>query len=149
MSAQRLSAASERAAQPEDGFELDAVNSILSWDSNSIPFRKQVWLPEASEFMQQLQQLTQSPDGCGRGEGPDNALPPITPYVIMRVGRVPVGPYTTGLTRRCDPHSRQGRQSRGNTSGDHGPVVAGTSLKAAVYALQSQVIRCGYIRPLR
>jgi hypothetical protein len=59
---------------PASGLSARDAHSVVHGlaidpDSNSIPLRKQVWLPETSEFVQQLQQLTQSPDGVGRREG--------------------------------------------------------------------------------
>ncbi|MDF2996488.1 MAG: aldolase [Xanthobacteraceae bacterium] len=68
---------------------------------------------------------------------PENAIPPITPYVVMRVGRVPVVPYT----HPGDPAVRPLILERAPDHaaillGNHGPVVAGASLEAAVFAAE-------------
>ena len=68
---------------------------------------------------------------------PENVIPPLTAYYVMRVGTLPLIPYF-----------RPGDQKLGEAIGqfagkhssvllaNHGPVVAGTSLDAAVYAIE-------------
>ena len=66
-----------------------------------------------------------------------DAIPPITPYVVMRVGRVPVVDYIR-------PGSADIRPLIENIAADHaaallqnhGPIVTGTSLEAAVFAME-------------
>lgn len=74
---------------------------------------------------------------CLKDIDPEDAVPPITPYVVMRVGRVPVVPYTRPGSPDVATHIRA---KAGNHAaillGNHGPVVAGLSLEAAVYALE-------------
>ncbi|MEU6447230.1 class II aldolase/adducin family protein [Streptomyces sp. NPDC048594] len=61
-----------------------------------------------------------------------SALPPLTPYFVMRVGQIPLLPYAppgdpaqaAGLERIAFP-------CRAALLQNHGPVVAGTSLRAA------------------
>jgi ribulose-5-phosphate 4-epimerase/fuculose-1-phosphate aldolase len=67
----------------------------------------------------------------------EDAVAPITPYVVMRVGRVPVLPYTKPGSADIAPviEARAG----GNAAvllANHGPVVAGTSLTNAVFAME-------------
>jgi ribulose-5-phosphate 4-epimerase/fuculose-1-phosphate aldolase len=68
---------------------------------------------------------------------PEDCIPPLTPYVVMRVGKVPLLPYVPP----GDPamgkliRDRQGR----NTAvllANHGPVVAGKDLPSAVHAAE-------------
>lgn len=74
---------------------------------------------------------------CLQDTDPDDALAPVTPYAVMRLGRVPVLPYTRPgaetvvplLTRAMADHSAVLLRN-------HGPVVSGTSLAAAVYAAE-------------
>lgn len=66
---------------------------------------------------------------------PNDAIPPLTPYVVMRVGRVKLIPYV----RPGDPALGQLiRDLRGRYQAillaNHGPTVAGKDLKSAVYA---------------
>ncbi|MEL6478093.1 MAG: aldolase [Pseudomonadota bacterium] len=68
---------------------------------------------------------------------PDNVLPPITPYSIMRLGKVKLLPYF----RPGD--AAMGEAVRGLAGkrsavllANHGPVVAAKTLEAAVYAME-------------
>ena len=68
---------------------------------------------------------------------PADTIPPITPYVVMRVGRVPLLPYV----RPGDP--KMGDLVRGLEGrhaavllANHGPVVSGPDLASAVYAAE-------------
>jgi ribulose-5-phosphate 4-epimerase/fuculose-1-phosphate aldolase len=68
---------------------------------------------------------------------PADAIPPITPYVVMRVGRVPVVPYTMPGSAEVKPLIMEKAQSHPAVLlANHGPVVAGPSLEAAVYAIE-------------
>ncbi len=66
-----------------------------------------------------------------------DVLPPITAYYVMRVGRLPLVPY-------YPPGDRALAEAVGKLAGahhavllaNHGPVVAGPSLDAAVYAAE-------------
>lgn len=74
---------------------------------------------------------------CLADVDPEDAVPPITPYVVMRVGRValvsytrPGSPETAMLVReRAPAHAAV-------LLANHGPVVAGKSLEAAVHAAE-------------
>lgn len=68
---------------------------------------------------------------------PDSALPPLTAYSVMRLGRVKLLPYF----RPGDPAMGEAvRGLAGKRSAvllaNHGPVVAGRDLEAAVYAME-------------
>lgn len=74
---------------------------------------------------------------CLADTDPDDAVPPITPYVVMRVGRVPVVPYTRPGSADVAPLiSARAPDHPAILLGNHGPVVAGTSLEAAVFAME-------------
>lgn len=68
---------------------------------------------------------------------PADAIPPFTPYVVMRVGAVPVVPYTR-------PGSAEVKPLIAAIAGDHGaallenhgPIVSGRSLDATVFAIE-------------
>ncbi|MGH6924618.1 MAG: aldolase [Propylenella sp.] len=68
---------------------------------------------------------------------PDDAIPPITPYVVMRAGRVPIVPYTRPGSQDVYPLivAWSGEHSA-ILLANHGPVVAGASLSSAVYAIE-------------
>ncbi len=66
---------------------------------------------------------------------PEDCIPPLTPYVVMRVGRVPLIPYA----RPGDPAMGEMiRALKGAHAAvllaNHGPVVAAQDLESAVYA---------------
>ena len=68
---------------------------------------------------------------------PDNMLPPLTAYSIMRLGKVVLLPYY----RPGDPQMGEGvRGLAGRRSAlvlaNHGPVVAAKDLEAAVFAVE-------------
>ena len=74
---------------------------------------------------------------CLADVDPNDAIPPITPYVVMRVGRVPVVPYTRPGSADVAPLIRaKAGDHPAILLGNHGPVVAGTSLEAAVFATE-------------
>ncbi len=74
---------------------------------------------------------------CLADADPDDAIPPITPYVVMRVGRVPIVPYTKPGSPDVAPYIRDKAPDHAAILlGNHGPVVAGPSLEAAVFAAE-------------
>jgi ribulose-5-phosphate 4-epimerase/fuculose-1-phosphate aldolase len=74
---------------------------------------------------------------CLADADPENAVPPVTPYVVMRVGRVPVVPYTRPGSAEVAPLIRaKAAEHAAVLLANHGPVVAGTSLEAAVFAME-------------
>ena len=68
---------------------------------------------------------------------PDNVLPPLTAYSIMRLGKVKLLPYfRPGDAAMGEAvKSLAGRRSAVLLA-NHGPVVAGKDLEAAVYAME-------------
>lgn len=74
---------------------------------------------------------------CLEDVDPDDAVPPVTPYVVMRVGRVPVVPYVRPGSADVAPLiAAKAPDHAAVLLGNHGPVVAGSSLEAAVYAAE-------------
>jgi 3-dehydro-4-phosphotetronate decarboxylase len=74
---------------------------------------------------------------CLADVDPSDAIPPITPYVVMRVGRVPVVPYTMPGASEVKPLVlAKASDHAAILLANHGPVVAGASLEAAVYAME-------------
>jgi ribulose-5-phosphate 4-epimerase/fuculose-1-phosphate aldolase len=68
---------------------------------------------------------------------PDDALPPLTPYVIMRVGRVALVPYSRpGDMGPGDAIRQLAATHRAILLANHGPVVAGRDLETAVSAAE-------------
>lgn len=67
----------------------------------------------------------------------DDVLPPITAYYVMRVGRLPLIPYfKPGDLKLAEAVRQYAGRHHAVLLANHGPVVAGTSLEAAVGAIE-------------
>lgn len=74
---------------------------------------------------------------CLENIDPDDVLPAITAYYVMRIGKLPMVPYyPPGDTALADAVRKLAGQHHAVLLANHGPVVAGTSLEAAVYATE-------------
>lgn len=74
---------------------------------------------------------------CLADTDPEDCIPPLTPYVVMRVGKVKLLPYV----RPGDPAMGEMIRALGGSHAcvllaNHGPVVAGKDLASAVYAAE-------------
>jgi len=68
---------------------------------------------------------------------PDNMLPPITAYSVMRLGKVKLLPYfMPGDAAMGDAIRGLAGKRSAVVLANHGPVVAGKDLEAAVYAIE-------------
>jgi ribulose-5-phosphate 4-epimerase/fuculose-1-phosphate aldolase len=68
---------------------------------------------------------------------PDDVLPPLTPYYVLRVGRLPLVPYARpGDDALADGVRRRARESHALLLANHGPMVAGATLEAAASACE-------------
>jgi ribulose-5-phosphate 4-epimerase/fuculose-1-phosphate aldolase len=71
---------------------------------------------------------------CLNGLNPENVLPPITPYFVMRIGRLPLVPYhPPGDPGLAEAAGRLAARCRGILLAHHGTVAAGKDLDDAVY----------------
>jgi 3-dehydro-4-phosphotetronate decarboxylase len=67
----------------------------------------------------------------------DDVLPPITAYYVMRVGSLPLVPYyPPGDRGLANAIAKLAAKHHAVLLANHGPVVAGTSLDAAVGAIE-------------
>jgi ribulose-5-phosphate 4-epimerase/fuculose-1-phosphate aldolase len=74
---------------------------------------------------------------CLDGIDHDDVLPPITAYYVMRVGKLPLVPYfAPGDMALGEAVGRLAARHSAMLLANHGPVVAGTSLAAAVDAIE-------------
>jgi 3-dehydro-4-phosphotetronate decarboxylase len=74
---------------------------------------------------------------CLDGVDPEDVLPPITAYYVMRVGRLPLVPYyRPGDTTLADAVRKLAGKHHAVLLANHGPVVAGASLDAAANAIE-------------
>ena len=74
---------------------------------------------------------------CMDGLDPADCLPPLTAYYVMKIGRLPLIPYHRPGDEALGTAIRglAGRHSAVLLA-NHGPVVSGTTLEAAVYATE-------------
>ena len=68
---------------------------------------------------------------------PDDCVPPLTPYVVMRVGQVKLVPYVRpGDEKAGDLIRELGGRYAAVLLANHGPVVTGKDIGSAVYAAE-------------
>ena len=140
----------------DDGWLLTPTNSCLGeldpariakldWQGNLLagdPGSKEAFLHRAmyekraqAGAIVHLHSTHSAAVSCLSGLDPENCLPPLTPYFIMKIGRLPLVPY-----------HRPGDKALGEVIGglaprhcavllaNHGPVVSGPDLEGAIYA---------------
>ena len=74
---------------------------------------------------------------CLDGIDPEDVLPPITAYYVMRLGKLPLIPYyAPGDPTLGEAVGRVAAKHSAVLLANHGPVVAGSSLSAAVNAVE-------------
>ena len=74
---------------------------------------------------------------CLVAQDPEDCVPPLTPYVVMRVGRVPLLDYVPpGDPAMGDLIRARGGRNAAVLLANHGPVVAGLDLDAACNAIE-------------
>ena len=74
---------------------------------------------------------------CLDGINPENVLPPITAYYVMRIGTLPLIPYfPPGDIKLANVVREMASKYHAVLLANHGPVVSGKSLKDAVYATE-------------
>lgn len=91
------------------------------------------------------------------GLNPDDVLPPLTAYYVMRVGRLPLVSYfPPGDIELAEAVKLKARDNHAVLLANHGPVVAGKTLREAQYATEELeetaklflMLRGSPIRPL-
>src|SRR3546814_5556779 len=94
---------------------------------------------------------------CLADVDPNDVLPPLTAYYLMRVGSLPLVPYfAPGDEALGDAVSRVAGRHHAVLLANHGPVVAGSDLLAAVNVTEELeetaklhlLLRCTDVRPL-
>lgn len=71
------------------------------------------------------------------GLDPEDILPPLTAYYVMRVGKLPLAPYfPPGDVALAEAVRERAKDSHAVLLANHGPVVAGKSLREAQYATE-------------
>jgi 3-dehydro-4-phosphotetronate decarboxylase len=74
---------------------------------------------------------------CRADVNHDDCIPPLTPYVVMRVGKVPILPYVAPGSDDIIPYILdKAKNHAALLLGNHGAVVSGASVESAFYALE-------------
>ena len=75
---------------------------------------------------------------CLADADPENPIPPLTPYFVMRIGaRLPLVPYFRPGDPAMEPAIREAAtNARAVLLANHGPVISAASLRDAVYAAE-------------
>jgi ribulose-5-phosphate 4-epimerase/fuculose-1-phosphate aldolase len=74
---------------------------------------------------------------CMSGLDACDCIPPLTAYFVMKIGRLPLVPYhRPGDPKLGDAIRGLARRHSAVLLANHGPVVSGTTLEAAVYATE-------------
>jgi ribulose-5-phosphate 4-epimerase/fuculose-1-phosphate aldolase len=74
---------------------------------------------------------------CMAGLPADDCLPPLTAYFVMKVNRLPLIPYyRPGDLDLAEAVRKLAANHHAILLANHGPVVSGVSLEAAVYAME-------------
>jgi ribulose-5-phosphate 4-epimerase/fuculose-1-phosphate aldolase len=74
---------------------------------------------------------------CMSGLDADDCIPPLTAYFVMKIGKLPLVPYfRPGDPALADAIRGLAAKHTALLLANHGPVVAGRSLEAAVYAIE-------------
>lgn len=120
--------------------KIDTAGNLVSGDKPS----KEVFLhqafyetrPDAGAVVH-LHSTWATAVACLKDTDPNNCIPPLTPYVVMRVGRVKLLPYVKpGDPRTGDMIRDLDGAYSAVLLANHGPVVAGKNLFSAVCAAE-------------
>ena len=120
--------------------KLDWNGQLLSGDppSKEWPLHLGMYQERAkSHAVVHLHSTYSAAVSCLSGLTAESCIPPLTAYFVMKIGRLPLLPYhrpgdpklgsaVRALARRCNAV----------LLANHGPIVAGETLQAAVYAIE-------------
>lgn len=125
---------------PECIAKLDANGNHVSGDKPSKEiFLHQAFyatLPHAGSVVH-LHSTWATAISCMKDIDPEDCIPPITPYVVMRVGTVKLLPYVKPGDPSCGDMIRKLEGAVDAVLlANHGPVVSGKDLRSAVYAAE-------------
>jgi 3-dehydro-4-phosphotetronate decarboxylase len=145
-------------ARVEDGWILTPTNSCLGeldpstlakldWNGNHLSGGK----PSKESFLHHAMYKSRAESGaivhlhssfaaavsCLDGLDAESCIPPITPYFVMRVGKLPLIPYfRPGDKALAVEISKQATRHAAVLLANHGPVVSGKELDSAMYAIE-------------
>ncbi|WP_019142323.1 3-oxo-tetronate 4-phosphate decarboxylase [Noviherbaspirillum massiliense] len=121
--------------------------SKLDWQGNLIsgdPASKEAFLHRAmyeersgAGAIVHLHSTHSAAVSCMSGLDPCDCIPPLTAYFVMKIGKLPLIPYhRPGDPKLGDAIRGLAKKHIAVLLANHGPVVSGTSLEAAMYATE-------------
>jgi len=125
---------------PDRLSRLDAKGGHVDGD----PPTKEAWLhmamyaerPEAQAIVH-LHSTHAVAVACLDGVDEDDVLPPLTPYYVLRVGRLPLVPYgRPGDASLSEVVRKRARASHALLLANHGPIVSAATLAEAAAAAE-------------
>ncbi len=128
--------------------QLDAARlSKLDWQGRLIsgdPPSKEAFLHRAmyeeragANAIVHLHSTYSAAVSCMDGLDAASCLPPLTAYFVMKIGRLPLVPYhRPGDAGLADAIRELARSHAALLLANHGPIISGVSLEAAVYATE-------------
>jgi ribulose-5-phosphate 4-epimerase/fuculose-1-phosphate aldolase len=142
----------------EDGWLLTPTNSSLGhldparlskldWDGAHVsgdPASKEAFLHRAvyerrrsAGAVVHLHATYSAAVSCMDGLEPGNCIPPLTPYFVMKIGKLPLAPYhRPGDPKLAEIIERLAGKHSSVLLANHGPIVSGRDLESAVYAIE-------------
>ncbi len=80
---------------------------------------------------------------CLENTDPDNVLPPLTPYQVMKIGRLPLIPYEKPGDQKIAQHIRESATGlKAVLLSNHGPVCGAANINSAVDVLEELESTC-------
>ncbi len=124
-----------------------ATLSKLDWEGNLLsgaPASKEAMLHRAmyrqrpiAGAIVHLHSTHSAAVSCMCGLNHADCIPPLTPYFVMKIGRLPLVPYhRPGDPQLADAIGALAPKHAALLLANHGPVVSGATLEAAVYAAE-------------
>jgi 3-dehydro-4-phosphotetronate decarboxylase len=125
---------------PANISKLDTAGNLISGD----PPSKEAFLHRAvyekragANAIVHLHSTHSVAVSCLLDVDPQDVLPPLTAYYVMRIGTLPLIPYyPPGDLALADAVGKLADKHSAVLLANHGPVVAGKSLEAALYAIE-------------
>jgi 3-dehydro-4-phosphotetronate decarboxylase len=120
--------------------KIDAQGKVLAGDppTKELPLHLSVYqVRKPAAAIVHLHSIYSVAVSVMKNVDPKNAIPPLTPYYVMKVGRLPVIPYhRPGDPKVADAIRSLADRHAAVLLANHGPVVSGPSLDGAVNAIE-------------
>jgi ribulose-5-phosphate 4-epimerase/fuculose-1-phosphate aldolase len=118
--------------------KLDWEGRLLSGDAGSKEaFLHRAMYETGAGAVVHLHSTHAAAVSCMSGLDPASCIPPLTPYFVMKIGRLPLIPYhRPGDPKLGDAIRALAGKHSAVLLANHGPVVSAKTLEAAVYAME-------------